>query len=291
MRTMAGTLEYRMTKNTARSKAFPRISGRFDVRLRVKRRIDKRGRKLKAFETLREAKKWARRRVPRLGRQPHNQGAALALTLSNCKKSTPCESLACPRCARARRIERSAAILKFLASYPLRELRFLTLINPSDAVPAGKLHQFNPRALITRLRRQLERAGFDKTNCFLIGGVDGEWDEGRRVYQPHIHAVTWGMKKKNLKRLIKSWPRRRRVRNRKRLEPIDDLPRVVAYLEKSFWPCVARKNNPRGIHPHGKQRPPDDIEREILHWFNNYEAANLRLMFGIKSYGSIIVKT
>ena len=32
------------------------------MRLRVKRRIDKRGRKLKPFETLPEAKKWARRR-------------------------------------------------------------------------------------------------------------------------------------------------------------------------------------------------------------------------------------
>ena len=281
-----------MTKNTARGIAPPDVRRQFDVRRLVKPRFDKRGRRLKAFETLREAKRELRHRVRLLrllAGQAQDQG--IALSLSTCTKSSPCKSLACSRCARTRRIERSAAILSFLSRYQLKDLRFLTLINPDDAVPAAKLHTLNPRALINRTRRQLERAGFDKTNCFLIGAVDGEWDEGWAVFQPHIHAVTWGVKKKNLERLIKSWPRQPRVRSRKRLEPIDDLPRIVAYLEKSYWPCVARRNNPRGVHPHSKRRLSKKLELEVLYWFRNCQAADLRLMFGTKLYRGKIVKT
>jgi hypothetical protein len=200
-----------------------------------------------------------------------------------------------------RRIIQGALVLEFLALYlvlkflkpcKLEGLQLLTLINPADAVPAGQLHTLNPRALINRLRRQLERAGIDKANCFLIGGVDGEWDAGWEVYQPHIHAVVWGITETDLEALVKKWPSDpKRVRVRKRLEPIDDLARVVTYLDKSFWPSVARANNPLGIHPHGKRRPPKHIEAEILSWLHSQSPSDLRLMYGVKLYSSSIVKT
>jgi hypothetical protein len=138
----------------------------------------------------------------------------------------------------------------------------------------------------------LERTGIDKSGCFLIGGVDGEWDAGWELYQPHIHAVVWGITEADLEALVKKWPSDpKRVRVRKRLEPIDDLARVVTYLDKSFWPSVARANNRLGIHPHGKRRPPKHIEAEILSWFHSQSASDLRLMYGVKLYSSSIVKT
>ena len=225
--------------------ARPRIPPQFDVRLRVKRRIDKRGRQLRGFETLPEAKRELRHRVRLLASEDHDDGMPVAFSLFCCEEHGPCESLACPRCARTRRIDRSAAILEFLASYPLEDLRFLTLIKPDDAVVVGELHTFNPRRLINRLRRQLERAGISKDRCFVIGGVDGEWEEGWHVFQPHLHGITWGITNEDLKRLLKHWPRDpERVRVRKRLEEFDDLPRIVTYTEKSWWPSVARTNNP-----------------------------------------------
>ncbi len=270
------------------------IPSEYNLRLWVRPRTNKRGRRLSGFETLKEVKKRLRQRVRRLcehGEHGDDLGFEIALSLYTCTKTTPCESLACPRCARTRRIRWGASVLEFLAAYPAEDLRFLTLINPADALPAGELHTFDPRKLIHRLRRQLERAGIDKSESFLIGAVDGEWDEGWTVFQPHIHLITSGITKYDLKRLIKPWPRDpERIRVRKRLEEIDDLPRVVAYLDKSWWPCVARKNNPFEIYPHGKQRPPKPIEREILQWFHRHQAAELRLMFGIKSYRGKLVK-
>jgi hypothetical protein len=86
------------------------------------------------------------------------------------------------------------------------------------------------------------------------------------VTQPHLHGVVWGVDQKALTTLVEKWPRAKRVRSRKRLDPIDDLPRVVAYLDKTFWPSVARKNNRLGVYPYGKRRPPQSIEVEILIW-------------------------
>jgi hypothetical protein len=254
----------------------------FDVRRRVVAGVDKRGRPVKAFERAPDAKKRVAQRVAALRDGGIRADLAVAEVLEACRLSDPCGSLACSRCARVRRIKYPASVLEFLDGYALEDLRFLTLINPAEAVAVEALHTFDPQAFVHRTRRQLERAGIDKRESFLIGGVDGEWDEGWELYQPHLHAVTCGITKDDLKRLIASWkPDPGRVRARKRLEPIDDLPRIATYLEKSWWPAVARKNNRLGIHPHDKRRLPPHIEREVLHWLHQREPSDLRLLYGV----------
>lgn len=259
----------------------------------MKRGVDKRGRNLGALETRKAAREEHHHRLETLWEQMDVECATLATTLEGCGRDKRlCGSMACPRCARWRRITTSASILALLANYALADLRFVTLINPADAIPAGQLHTFDPKRLIDRTRRQLERVGVDKAQTFIIGTVDGEWDEGWWLYQPHIHAITWGITKAHLTALVAKWPKDpRRVRVRKRLEPIDDLPRVVAYLDKSFWPSVARAKNAMGLHPHGKRRPPPHIETEVLHWFHQQSPQHLRLMYGVKFYGRCLMKT
>jgi len=269
----------------------PKIPPEFDVRHLVNAGIDKRGRRVGAFETLKEAKKESRHRFRLLCEDDTDDEALiLAQMLLACEKRARCESSACPVCVRRRRIQWSAAVLQFLADYDLKDLSFITLINPADALPAGQLHTFGPVAFRNRLRRQLERAGIDKTRCFLIGGIDGEWDAGWSVFQPHTHFITLNITSADLARAIKSWPSDPdRVRVRKRLEPINDLPRVVTYLDKSWWPAVARIKNPLGIHAHHKRRPPPEIEREILLWLDHYRSADLRLFYGLKSrHGKLV---
>ena len=178
-----------------------------------------------------------------------------------------------------------------MANYPLSDLRQLTLINPADALAAGELATLEPRKLLTRYRRQFERAGIDKATSFIIAYLDGEWDDGRQLYQPHLHAITWRVDPSTLKALVDKWPTDIKVRVKKRLEPIDDLPRVVAYLDKTFWPSVARANNDLGLHPHGKRRPIRNIEVEILLWLHSKEPKDLILHFGVKQYKSILMKT
>jgi hypothetical protein len=180
-----------------------------------------------------------------------------------------------------------------LADYNVKDLRFVTLINPADALPAGDLHTFNPRKLINRFRRQLERAGLPKSETFLIGGVDGEWDEGWFLFQPHLHLITRKDNIALLKSIVKSWPKEPdQIRVRLLPKPIYDLPRAVTYLDKSWWPAVARKSNPLQITPYkDKRRPPPEIELEILLWFDRYRAADLRLSYGLKTHHGKLVKS
>jgi hypothetical protein len=88
-----------------------------------------------------------------------------------------------------------------LANYHLEDLKFVTLVHPGDAISAGQLHTFDPVAFRNRLRRQLERAGIDKTRSFLFGAIDGEWDRGWSVFQPHAHFVGLNITNADLKAL------------------------------------------------------------------------------------------
>ena len=264
---------------------------RYDVRQLVRPRTDKRGRLLGGFESLSAARHENQHRILVLRSSGDPKALLVAEVLAACRPANPCGSLACSECGRIRRIKESRASLRFLDVYPPDELRLLTLINPVDARRAGQLHTFDPALAINRTRRQLERAGIDKSASFSIGQIDGEWDEGRHLYQPHLHAIALGVDQTALKTLVEKWPRARRVRSRKRLEPIDDLPRVVAYLDKTFWPSVARKNNPLGIHPHQKHRPPKDIEVEILIWMNSHKSNELLMLFAVKNYQATFVKS
>jgi hypothetical protein len=263
------------------------------VRRLVKAGVDQRGRDVGPFETLKDAKKHSRHRFRLLCKEVQNDAAQiLALTLLACERNARCESLACPVCARNRRIISSAAILEFLAQYDWEDLRAVTLINPGDALHVGELYTFNPRKLINRFRRQLERAGLPKSESFLIGAVDGEWDEGWFLFQPHIHLITHKANISLLKSIVKSWPKDSdRVRLPVLPKRIYDLPRAVTYLDKSWWPAVARTDNPFDIYPHDKRRPPPEIEREILLWFDRYRIADLRMLYGSKTHHGKLVKS
>jgi hypothetical protein len=267
------------------------LSASRDLRKLVVEGIDKRGRSVGAFESRREQRAESAQRIRCLRRDGSNQSLALADKLQGCRYRIRCQSMACPVCARLRRLSYGATVLRFVACYPLIELHLVTLINPSDAFSAGQLHNFDPTKLISRLRRQLERAGIAKVSAFLIGAVDGEWDAGWSVFQPHAHLLVWCVSNSALKTVTAKWIRSARVRVRKRSDPIDDLPRVVAYLEKSFWPAIVRKKNPLGMHPHGKRRPLPKIEAEILQWLDRQSPRDMRILFGAKIYGRSIRKT
>lgn len=260
-----------------------------DIRHLLRRKVDKRGRSLQGFETASDARREHSHRVALLRSSKDPRAKAVANALSKCRSGKRCGSNACPKCGRLRRIRNSATILRFLAQQPLNDLRYLTLINPADALPAGALHKLDPRKLIHRYRRQFERAGIDKSQAQIIAYLDGEWDAGWDLYQPHIHAVVQGVSKKALKALVAKWPSDPRVRIKKRLEPIDDLARVVAYLDKTFWPSIARKNNNNGVHPHAKRRPHPNIEIEILIRLHSYKSTDLVLLYGVKRYGKVIM--
>lgn len=262
----------------------------YDVRDLVKKVVDAHGRQLARFETLGDAKRERRHRIRVLRAGGDPDQADLADILDGCRKGQRCGSLACPVCARLRRIRNAKMLLRFLNRYPIDELRFVTLINPADTVPAGSLGDFDARRMLIRRRRQLERTGLNKREAFFVGFLDGEWDDGWEVYQPHIHGISWNISAEEFEELTKKWPKSERVRVRKQVRPIDSLERTVLYLDKSFWPSVARGNNPNGLHPHGKRRPPKEIEQEILMFLQRNSFSELSLFYGLRKIGRRIVK-
>lgn len=273
-------------------RAGPKCDPRFDVRKLVTTKIDKRGRTLRAFETPTEVLRERDHRISVLEAQGNSRCSRLAEVLAECCEEQPCESSACPCCIRDKRITWSAGVLEFLDPYDVNDVRFITLINSVDAIPVGQLRFFNPRRLIHRTRRQLERAGINKVGAFVIGAVDGEFDAGWEIYQAHLHCVAVGIDDLALAEMTSRWPDSSgRIRIRKRNEPIDDVPRVVAYLLKHYWPSVARKKNPGGLYPHDNRRPPPDIEIEVLLWLHAQELADLQLLYGVKQYGRHLFKT
>ncbi|WAJ27855.1 hypothetical protein [Antarcticirhabdus aurantiaca] len=174
----------------------------------------------------------------------------------------------------------------------LRELHHAKGHDPRDQLRTGQLANYDSRQLIARHRRGLERAGFNKAQMFLIGGLDGEWDAGRESYQLHHHLIAWNVPDDVLKKVIAQWPRDAdRVRVRKRAQPITDLPRVIAYLDKAWWPRMHRGSADDGRLFTRKCRLPPEIECEFLTWMHANQSRDLRLWLGVKSYKGTIRRT
>lgn len=266
----------------------------------VKSGVSERGRQQKGFETRAAAARERKHRVAVL-RRLGPPFSALGDLLNSCRRHHRCGSMACPICARGRRRKSVAAMLAFLAGIPIAELSFVTLICSDDALAAGKLASFDPKKLIARTRRQLDRAGVARTpGSFLIGYIDGEWDEGWNVYQPHLHLIVRGVARADLDRTSAGAEKlsrtrasrsrgptvKHRVRAPVRQEDVfDDIPRLALYLDKGFWPSVARAGNPNGIPAHAKRRLKPLLEGEQLLWMNTQKPASLRLYYGVKITG------
>ena len=104
----------------------------YNLRRYVRDGVDARGRAVKRFETYGAALAERATRIKTLRWQGEHAAQMVALALENCQHRQPCRSLACPVCARRRRLETGAAILEFLESYSVEELQFVTLVDPRD---------------------------------------------------------------------------------------------------------------------------------------------------------------
>jgi hypothetical protein len=139
---------------------------------------------LVGFESRDAAKSEKRIRMKALRRLKGEHAGRLRKTLRRCRKERRCLLAICPVCVRRYRIWYTARALRlFLQCGPLL---FVTLVDPDDGFSPEKLPGFQPKVLIERVRHRLRRAGVDGV---LLGGLDGEFDEDRGKYQPHLHLV------------------------------------------------------------------------------------------------------
>lgn len=157
-------------------------------------RIDRLIRKeMPKFETLAQANAENRIRITtlrRVGRKLDKPVClALADRLESCVNGHPCGSMACFRCSRQRRLRLVNKWLSFFQANP--KYVMVTLVFYEEMFPNSRLLGWDLNRLKQRLRKQLERIGFD---CPIVGGFEMDYhrhtqNPGVSHWMPHFHLL------------------------------------------------------------------------------------------------------
>ena len=190
-----------------------------------------------SFETVAKAKAEHDLRLKHLRTAGSVEHRQLADKLESCAPKARCRSAACTICCRRLRMWFIAAVLEILGEIP--DPILATLIPGDQAVPTADLREFSPKRFGGMLRQQLRRAGAG--NRIIVGGIDGEYDESHRLWQPHFHLIAPAQLGPTLDVLRdRFYPRSDRVCRPVLTQTVNDPARQVSYCVKSFWPQKVR---------------------------------------------------
>ena len=240
------------------------------------------------FESLDAAKAERKVRVKALRGLKGKHASRLRKALKRCRRGRRCLLSICPVCMRRYRIWYAAQHLRlFLWAGPLV---LATLVDPDDAFPAEELEGFQPKVLIERVRHRLRRAGVDGV---LIGGLDGEFDDGRGKFQPHLHFICQASQAANLMDMARQYyPSSDTVYRGMVIKPIrdsfEDLAKAATYTCKSFWPRTFHGAGLRVVKPK-RLRPA--MHAAWLSWLGQFGLGDLQLFYGVRRRGANLVMT
>lgn len=241
--------------------------------------------RLRHFESLPEARDRTAMlcKVLRNGDKPYWR---IVPDLMICKHWSPCGLLPCPNCMRFYRIWIVAEILRLFQG---QDLLFVTIVPPRLRFPAGSLSDFEPRNLIERVKRQLER--YAPRGTIAIGGIDFSFEvdnvNGRpAAWQPHLHLIVAGCTKLELRKALQGlYPPSKTVPRPVLIRSVTDLPEVASYCFKSFHWQRCRYNSSSG-QPRTRLiglKPPE--QREIALLTADLRHSDMRLFLGIRQFG------
>ncbi|WP_156292690.1 hypothetical protein [Serratia oryzae] len=197
------------------------------------------------FETLAEANAENRTRITILRRVGNKLDEPVCLELADrlegCIKGHPCGSMACSRCSRQRRLRLVNKWLDFFQTHP--DYVMVTLIFYDEMFPNKLLLGWDLNRLKQRLRKQLERIGFEGT---ILGGFEMDYhrhtqqpDESR--WMPHFHLLLPNDPAK-IKQLHRYMLRPKNLHCRKgkvnrpmRKDPVVDVVHAFTYCFKAMW--------------------------------------------------------
>jgi hypothetical protein len=237
-------------------------------------------RKLSAkFETVKQMKAERYLRIAALERAGGSRCLSLADTLKRCKKGRRCLNPACPICTRRYRIWLVSRILQMLEGEI--DLIMVTLIEGDDAVSPGSLHSFCPMKAINKFRQQLRRSGI---RGLVIGGVDGEFDKDRRLYQPHFHLICLASHAAEIQQLsARHYPGGGAVYHGYMVKPIArNLADTIAYTSKGYWP---KKTRYKGNRKRSCKRLDPNLHIEWLLWRSRFSLMEFSVLYGLRRYG------
>lgn len=168
------------------------------------------------------------------GNKEHRQ---IALKLCSCLEEDDhdCNSLACKKCTRTRRMKVIESVLPKVVG---NNYRFVTVILYRDVLAKSELHTLKPQKLKEQLYRDLKRVGITSP---VYGALEVDFNEGEQVWLPHFHLLVEADEDKM--KSLKSKLKRRHsidVWNGKtprpvKEDPIRDAIRQVSYVYKFMW--------------------------------------------------------
>jgi hypothetical protein len=158
-----------------------------------------------------------RRHLRTVGSIEHRR---LATRFESCAPEVRCRAAACPVCSRRLRTCIIGAVMAILGGIP--DPIAATLIPGDQAMPTGDLQDFSPRRFGDMLRRQLRRAGAG--NQISVGGIEGEYDQRHRSWQPPFHRAAPAVLKPTFGELCDRFhPRSDRVHRPVLKQPVNDV--------------------------------------------------------------------
>jgi hypothetical protein len=163
------------------------------------------------------------------------------------------------------------------------DLRLWTPIPIAEAVSAGQLHTLSPVRLTDALRQQLARSGIEGP---IMGGVDGEYDRGRGVWQPHFHLIVPNSLRPQLTNLARRfYPNAPRVYRASHSEPIADRAKAFSYVYKSYWVGKNRRQTPEDKPKRKGPRLEEARHLEWLLWCDQYQLTDFLFLRGVRRHG------
>ena len=155
-------------------------------------------------------------------------------------------------------------------------------------VPASDLCLIDPRKLKAEFLADLNRAGGDNANGYLIMFLHAEFDPVRFIYKLHFHGMVGGNMKqvihhlKTLKKYVTTKPDPASIVVRK--APLHDDWTALSYLLKSFWP--SRYSGPvadKGVmRPRKGRRIPEPYHSEYLMWLHQWRLEDITLLKNLR---------
>lgn len=212
-------------------------------------------------------------------------------------------TLASSRRFRRYRIRIIGAIWKLIAEGPWDHTRpgqvaTISLAPRSWEFTPEQLEYVRGEELLARFRSWLVRAGAGSASGVLIACIHGEWVPTRDIFRVHVHGIATGemiwfvdqlRKRDDLNPALdeniglkKNPPRV--VLNGKR-KPLTDLPHVISYQFKAYWPS-------RWIGPVGDAgetsrrrrggRIPEPFHTQLLLWHDRHRLQDITLLMNVR---------
>jgi len=241
------------------------------------------------FETINEVNGRSSLRQKALSKSSRKDCGRLLDVLDGCCNSEPCGSAACPRCYREYRRWFYAEVCRLYEQYD--EAHTLTIIYYDECLTSKELYKFDSKALKDRLRKQLERSGFEQP---VIGCLEIDYHPEIKRWLLHFHVLVLGdpTPVKALREYFKKHIEiegRNTINKPVHLGVIKDKVEALSYLCKSYCSRVEAYTDELGRRQTRKIGLKDKELQLSLLVLDRMGYSGLLLLYGVRRHGSKLV--